>query len=503
MKTGKMVVLLAALVLFFGAWSAPAATIIVNPGDSIQVAIDAAPNGSTIKIKAGTYTGEITIGYRSRLKLIGAGAGKTIIDGSSGAGDVVTITNSKKITLQRCTITNGVGNNISIDNSHWVKILLNTITHAASYGIVGMGTNLVIQSNQVQANVGFGIGVIGYRNLIIKNTVTGNDAGILDAGNGDKIIRNTVRNNTGNGIIIAGASVKTQRNTVTDNGGLGIVESLGSAQQNVYTSNIVQRNAGGIYVHADAMVIKNTVTNNAGDGIDGGWSGNTLIGNIIKDNTGYGIYLVRDGHFLKGNLVTGNGGAGIYIDATDGGTLTDLTGMNQILKNKVLNNGVNGIELDGCNLTIVSNNFCAGNGWGISGGTDSIAVIYTKNKVNNNLGGLAMTANGGLDYVARNIVANNLFDGVDANGGQRMTFEKNVIIGNKYGLADFDASLVSRNKILNNTGNGIDASSGSASLIEKNVVKGNGDGTATFDLYDSPSPTDDWWQKNQYLTESL
>ncbi len=477
----------------------------LNPGDSIQTAIAAAPNGSTIKIKAGTYTEEITIDLKSGLKLIGAGAGKTIIDGTSGAGDVVTITNSKKITLQRCTITNGAGNNISIDNSHWVKILLNTITNAANYGIVGMGTNLVIQSNQVQANVGLGIVVVGYRNLIVKNTITGNGAGIVDAGNGDKIIRNTVRNNTGHGIIIAGASMKTQRNTVTDNGGLGIGESQVSAQQNVYTSNIVQRNGiGGIYVHADAMVIKNTVTDNTGDGIDGVWSGNTLIGNIIKDNTGYGIYLVADGHFLKGNLVTGNDGAGIYIDATAGGTWTDITGMNQILKNKVLNNGANGIKLDGCNLTTVSNNFCAGNlGWGIWGGTDSIAVIYTKNKVNNNLGGLMTAANGGLDYVARNIVANNPWVGVDANGGQRMTFEKNVIIGNGTGLSGFDTSLVSRNKILNNTGNGIDASSGASSLIEKNVVKGNGDGITWFDLYDSTSPTDDWWQKNQYLTESL
>lgn len=496
-------VLLAALVLFFGAYSAPAATIIVNPGDSIQNAINAAPDGSTIKIKAGTYTEEITINGRSRLKLIGAGAGKTIINGAGGSGSVVTITASKRITLQQCTIKNGVADNVFIDDSHGVKILRNEITAATNQGIEGLGTNLVIQSNQIGANVVLGILVGGYHNLIVKNTITGNGNGIMDYGSSDKIIKNTVYNNTGDGIIIQFGPVKTQLNTVTKNGGFGIHEAGGSAHQNVYMKNIVQWNsADGIYVSAGAMVIKNTVTDNTGDGIGGWGPGNTLIGNIIKDNNGNGIYLVADGHYLKGNLVAGNDGQGIYIDASNGGTLT-VTGMSQVLKNKVLNNGGSGVELDSGTLSIVSNNFCAGNpGWGIWGGSNSIAVIYTKNKVNNNLGGLAMTANGVLDYIARNIVANNVVFGIHANGGQMMTFEKNVIIGNGTGLLGFGSSLVSRNKITNNGGNGIDASSGGSSLIRKNIVKGNGDGAATFDLYDS-SPTDDWWQKNQYLTENL
>ncbi|GBE51737.1 hypothetical protein BMS3Bbin14_00191 [bacterium BMS3Bbin14] len=509
MKTGKMV-LLAALVLFLGAYSAPAATIIVNPGDSIQAAISGAPNGSTIKIKAGTYTEEITIANQSGLKLIGAGAGKTIIDGIGRTGDVVTINNSKKITLQQCTIRSGGNNNVVINSSHRVKILRNWILHAANYGIAGTGTKLLIQGNGIADSGQDGIYVRGYHTLIVKNIILRNGVnGITDYGTSDKIIKNIVGGNNTDGIAIGGGSVTTQLNTVTDNGGFGIreAEAIGSAHQNVYMKNTVQRNvAGGILVSAGAMVIKNTVTDNTGDGIDGAWSGNTLISNIIKDNSGMGIYLVADGHYLKGNLVTGNGGRGIYIDAS--GT----TGMSQVLKNKVLNNGSSGIMLDGCNLSIVSNNFCAGNSTlflaaGIYGGTGSMAVIYTKNKVNNNAAGMTMTGGGIFDYVARNVVANNPIFGIHANGGQMMTFEKNVIIGNgpAGGLLGFGSSLVSKNRILNNTGNGIDASasSGSASLIERNIVKGNGDGASTFDLYDSTSPTDDWWQKNQYLTESL
>jgi len=38
-----------------------AATITVNPGDSIQNAINFASNGDTVLVKAGTYDGDINI----------------------------------------------------------------------------------------------------------------------------------------------------------------------------------------------------------------------------------------------------------------------------------------------------------------------------------------------------------------------------------------------------------------------------------------------------------
>src|SRR5436190_22955670 len=73
-----------------GAQWAAAATLTVCPSgcafSQIAPALAAAKNGDTIVIAAGTYTGGLTVDVS--VKLIGAGAGQTII---SGGGPVVTI----------------------------------------------------------------------------------------------------------------------------------------------------------------------------------------------------------------------------------------------------------------------------------------------------------------------------------------------------------------------------------------------------------------------------
>ena len=57
---------------------ASAATIIVGPGQSIQAAVDAAPPGSTILVRPGTYHETVTI-TRAGIRLQGSGANLTTI----------------------------------------------------------------------------------------------------------------------------------------------------------------------------------------------------------------------------------------------------------------------------------------------------------------------------------------------------------------------------------------------------------------------------------------
>jgi hypothetical protein len=70
---------------------------------SLQATIDAARPGATVKLGRGTFAGPITI-HRS-VKLVGAGAGATVI---RGGGPVVTVVPGSDVLLAGLTITGGV-----------------------------------------------------------------------------------------------------------------------------------------------------------------------------------------------------------------------------------------------------------------------------------------------------------------------------------------------------------------------------------------------------------
>jgi hypothetical protein len=100
-----------ALVLL-GAGQASAATLNVCPSGcphtQIAPALVAAKNGDTVKIGPGTYDGGVTIDVS--VKLVGAGAGRTII---SGGGPVLTIgefgaSSEPAVSIEGVTITGGI-----------------------------------------------------------------------------------------------------------------------------------------------------------------------------------------------------------------------------------------------------------------------------------------------------------------------------------------------------------------------------------------------------------
>lgn len=93
MRTAPLIVL-AALVFPATAHASP---------HSLQATIDAAQPGATVKLGRGTYAGPVTI-HRS-VRLVGAGAGATVV---RGGGPVVTISPGTDVLLDGLTITGGV-----------------------------------------------------------------------------------------------------------------------------------------------------------------------------------------------------------------------------------------------------------------------------------------------------------------------------------------------------------------------------------------------------------
>ncbi|MCP4707607.1 MAG: hypothetical protein GY869_03195, partial [Planctomycetes bacterium] len=80
-------------------------TYVVNPGESIQVAIDGAVYGDTVSVAEGTYPERITL--KNGVAVVGAGADLTTINGEA-LGTVVTAVDCDPNTvLEGFTITNG------------------------------------------------------------------------------------------------------------------------------------------------------------------------------------------------------------------------------------------------------------------------------------------------------------------------------------------------------------------------------------------------------------
>ena len=81
---------------------------IVSPGQVIQNAVNGASPGDTVLVRAGTYHQNVSIPVgKDRLRIIGAGAGKTVLDGSLLPADSgVTMVGTSHVTIAGLTIRN-------------------------------------------------------------------------------------------------------------------------------------------------------------------------------------------------------------------------------------------------------------------------------------------------------------------------------------------------------------------------------------------------------------
>ena len=179
-----------------GFFSAAQSVVSVCPSgcdySSIQAAISAVPEGSTIQVKAGTYQENLTI--TKLLSLVGEGQDKTIIEGGIAilATKVVSVTrfavkgsgvrvqDTQTISLLNVAITDGTSDGLSIVNSATVTVRGSTIANSKGSGIVvALGSKAVISASTIRANGGDGISVRASQADLADNLITGNtDCGI-------------------------------------------------------------------------------------------------------------------------------------------------------------------------------------------------------------------------------------------------------------------------------------------------------------------------------------
>lgn len=484
-----------------------AAVIEVNPGDSIQDAINAAAPGDTILVNPGTYTENLTIG-KSLTVVSSDGAGVTTIEGSVGIDLEDAQTAVFGIPGAGFTVT-GATRGIDAEVEYWSSLSIagNTftgndhgiyVTHVRYFSELAISNNIVTQS-QDQGIYLAGSGAVRYHSsasiieniitdngddgiywnevfdsshgLIQGNTITGNgDDGIwfdeVEQGSVLEILGNTVSNNTGQGIYIRdcqeGSEGLIQGNTITDNGSHGLYMNGDLDEGSLLTveDNDIERNGGyGFRVY---------------DVECGSYL--AFIDNRVRENTSFAgvyIYTVENGGeaLIEGNTITGNGGPGLYVEAgiDDGSSLI-------VQGNTISSNGGHGVEVGD---TVHDD-------YGVMQGS-SLSIMYNDIGSNTDNGiHLYLIKTGGQVLIEGNTASGNnygVFVGSMSDGGSLDVVE-NVVAGNSSGgvyagseIIDCEVSVLG-NTLSGNTGIGLQIGEGetltdSMATIRCNTIYNN------------------------------
>ena len=375
----------------------------------LEAAVAAAPAGSTIFVKRGTY--EVKSGNMrpaAGVRIYGEGHGSHIrsADGMNRNLFLVQANNvvieSVRLDGNKAGQTSIAGNCVYLDGIQGARILNCYVHDSPNYNIVMFPntSRCTVQGNHVWGATQEGIELMG------------------------------------------GAHCSVVGNVVWDCGGQGIFlwnHVGGDCRYNTVSGNTVQGCTFGIQVTDgahDNVVTGNTSFGNKAHGIVVNECGaNVVTGNIVKGNPSNGIHVQRaPNSVVADNLVAGNGAVGILVNNAAGVAVTG---------NNVTDNGRHGIDIGatydkpGPFGGTCTGNVCAGNGTdtsqskrsGISlGGAYRGAVVannrcYDPKPTPTQLYGISVPDGYGSDFlIGPNILDGNATSGLSVNTGANGTY---------------------------------------------------------------------------------
>jgi nitrous oxidase accessory protein len=280
-------------------------TVIVQPGESIQAAIDKAKEGAVICLAEGTWEENLVIG--KGLTLRGLGPGKSVIKGSGGPVILITSDTEIEVIVEGLTIAEAKTGDYYYEEP---------LRHPHGLSLGGK-VKAIIKGNAISGNEDDGIYMEGSAQATIQgNTISGNrDNGItVEAAAQATISGNTISENHYYGIGMGDAAQATiSGNTISGNeDGISMWDSV---QATISGNTISGNRNNGIYMHdAQATIEKNTISENYYGIAMGSYAQATIQGNTISGNRDDGIYM-RDSAqaTIQGNAISGNEGAGIAM----------------------------------------------------------------------------------------------------------------------------------------------------------------------------------------------
>ena len=259
------------LILLFISGLGAAAEIIVQPGSSIQKAVNNSNSGDVITVKPGTYTENINVTKGNlTIRSESGNPDNTIIKAKSSGANV--------FFLQ--------GNNIKITGFKAVGA-----TRSGYAGIcLSSCSNCIIENNKLLSNC-YGIYVLRSK--------------------GDKLSKNTATSNKDYGIVLGTATDNTLSGNTALNNGRGI--HVGNSDGNTLSGNTVQNsNVYGLYVcpRSDSNQIYNNYFNDTNMTIRNG------IGNAYNTKKTAGTN-IAGGPYIGGNFWGKPDGTGFSNTAID------------------------------------------------------------------------------------------------------------------------------------------------------------------------------------------
>lgn len=335
-------------ILFLSIFARPssAATVCVNPGGtggcdhSIQTAVNNASPGTIIRVAQGTYHETVVIGTSS-ISLIGAGAGRSIID-ATGKGVAVHVDGYDDGPLHKVIVAG-----FTVENANFEGILVTN------------SSDVTIRDNLVQFND---------KALDLTGSSGPTCPGQPGFETGESF-------DCGEGIHLSGVShsVVANNEAVHNAGGILLSDDTGQTFDNLISNNLAENNPFdcGIVMASHAP----------SPGSDAAHHG--IVRNTISDNRS-----IHNGYEVPG----AGAGVGIFSDGSGPGRVSG----NVIIGNKLLNNGLPGVAFhshagpaagdppDDLNNNMIVDNLISGNG---ADTQDTITPGPTGINVNSGFGG--------------------------------------------------------------------------------------------------------------------
>lgn len=372
---GLSAVALVAVVAIWVTMVSPQTLTVCSSGCSfsqIQPAIEAARNGSTIQIQAGTYRENIQI--TKSLHIVGSeGAlleGQVAIAKAANVSITalvvhgpVRVEESRNVTIKGSTVSESQDVGIAVINSTEISLLENTITANASDGVLTERSQVQLSRNTIGGNKGYGIHTDNASQLTGEGNRNGfrvpedfpTIQGAIDAwhpGMGANALGDVSENApagllTGEGVLSIGAGGYTEQLIVRDK--TLIIRGVG--REDVLIDGTGLGDADGFTLRGEARVtIENlTVRNFRDDGIDAEGSIELTLRNVALIGNGsvgleiaHGEVKVR----LFQSAINHNRNYGLWAISTD--NITECQG------SSIMDNGTDYGALDSAQASAIA-----------------------------------------------------------------------------------------------------------------------------------------------------